>query len=178
MRERERGRRRAWQRGARAGCRWSSPWHVAGSFGGVVTKRATLVNMAGRSSRPVTQREREKESEREREREGEGEGERERERERETGRERERERKRGGGTLMFEQRACYLCDASWWWLVDPRMARIGGQECLGAFLCSEQGAQNRCGQGVLTLTFETSTSYLKASWWMVDHRSRGWPCTP
>ena len=44
----------------------------------VITKRGTLVNMAGRSSRPVTQRERERERERGREREGEGEGEEER----------------------------------------------------------------------------------------------------
>ena len=57
----------------------------------VITKRGTLVNMAGRSSRPVTQREREREGE------GEGEREREREGEREEERERERERKRGGG---------------------------------------------------------------------------------
>ena len=31
--EREREGERVWQRGARAGCRRSSPWHVAGSFG-------------------------------------------------------------------------------------------------------------------------------------------------
>ena len=37
---------------------------------------------------------------------------------------------------MFEQRTSYLRDASWWWLVDPRMARIGEQECLGGHCCA------------------------------------------
>ena len=62
------------------------------------------------------------------ERGGEGEGEggrgrgRERERERERG-ERERERERGEGALMFELRTSYVSAS--WWVVDPRMARIG-----------------------------------------------------